>query len=141
MPSQKRRQLFVDPNVQGLLIFRIGAYWLCCMAFVTIPLLIARVLTEPDKFFFQQFDDLWLDYWPVVVVAVLMLPLFIYDALRVSNKFAGPICRLRRDLLRLAEGEDVKPIVFRQDDLWQDLAGCFNKVADRLKTAESTSGQ
>ena len=42
--------------------------------------------------------------------ALALLPLVVVDVLRLSNRFVGPLLRLRRSLRQLARGEYVEPI-------------------------------
>ena len=66
-------------------------------------------------------------------------PLVVIDCVRLSNRFAGPLHRLRRDMRRLAAGEIVEPIHFRDDDLWREFADEFNAVARRMELLAQTS--
>jgi hypothetical protein len=61
-----------------------------------------------------------------------MLPIFIVDTIKLSNRFAGPIYRLRLTIRSLAEGETFRPLRFRDFDFWQGLADDFNMMVDRL---------
>jgi hypothetical protein len=140
MAKRLRKKLFVDKKVQGALLRRLVGYWGLCLLFVTVPLLIAQTFVEPTRFFFQQFDVLWGRYWPVVGLSFLLMPFVLYDAIKFSNRFAGPLLRLRREMRNLANGEQVQPLRFRDDDFWQDLAVRFNQVAARVQSAEQTAG-
>lgn len=133
MAKPQRTKLFVDAKVQGTLLTRIVIYWVYCMLFLTVPMLIGKTYTNPDVFFFQQISQMWQQYWPIYSAAMVMLPFVLYDVLKLSNKFAGPLYRLRREMRRLADGEDVQPINFRDNDFWQDLAEPFNAIVARLK--------
>ena len=42
--------------------------------------------------------------------------------LRLTNRFAGPICRLRQQLQGFDRGEAVAGMEFRTGDFWRDLA-------------------
>ena len=61
------------------------------------------------------------------------LPMVVADVIRVSNRFAGPLVRLRRSMRALARGEHVEPIHFRKGDFWQEFAEEFNAVAARVQ--------
>ena len=133
MPMPRRRKLFVDRAVQGALIGRALSYWVACLLFVTVPLCIGRVYAHPDQFIFQQFGALWKQFGPVLTCAVLMLPLVVYDLLQLTNRFVGPLVRLRREMQRLAAGERVRPLRFRKGDFWQDLTIHFNRLVERCE--------
>jgi hypothetical protein len=79
--------------------------------------------------FYTHFDDMWFHFGPALVASLLLLPLVLFDVIRFSNRFAGPLVRLRRAMRTLARGEQVLPIKFRDGDYWQDFADDFNAVA------------
>ena len=141
--SQKkyaRKQLFVDPKVQGTLVARAVLYWVICLITITLMLLCWRILTGPARMFYTHFDDMWFFYGPALIASFVLLPLVIVDVIRVSNRFAGPMLRLRRSMRALARGEHVDPIRFREGDFWQDFAESFNALATRVQ-GENTPPQ
>ena len=141
MRKSKRRQLYVDGHVQGTIVRRVITYWACCVLFVVIPLCIGNAFRRPDLLFYEQFGDLWNQYWPVLVCIACMLPFFLYDALKLSNRFAGPLFRLRRYMHLLAEGKQVEPLMFREGDFCHEMALDFNRILERHNNAaDSRSG-
>jgi hypothetical protein len=50
----------------------------------------------------------------------------------------GPILRLRRALKEVADGLPAKPLNFREQDFWRELATDFNRAAARAAAAPST---
>jgi len=128
-----RKRLFVDPKVQGTLILRVVLYWIVFLVTLTLLLLCWRIFTGPARPFYTHFDDMWFQFGPALVGSFLLLPLVIYDILRVSNRFAGPLFRLRRSLRALARGEPVRPISFREGDFWIEVAHEFNAVLARFQ--------
>ena len=131
-PKLVRKQLFVDPKVQGALVLRVVLYWIVCLVTITLMLLCWKMLVTP-RVLYTHFDDLWFHHGPAVIASFLLLPLIILDIVRLSNRFAGPMLRLRRSMRALAQGERVQPIHFRQGDFWQDFADEFNTLAARLQ--------
>jgi methyl-accepting chemotaxis protein len=128
-----RKRLLIDRKVQGALMLRAVEYWFCCVLTVGLALLAWNLLTGPDESLHGYFVEA-LHYFLVAgVVSLLVLPALVYDALRLSNKFTGPLFRLRRELRRLAAGERVSPIHFRTQDFWSDLADEFNATSDRME--------
>ena len=130
-----RKQLFVDPKVQGALVLRTVLYWVICLVTITLMLLCWRILTGPARMFYTHLDDMWFHFGPALVASTLLLPLVILDMIRLSNRFAGPLLRLRRSMRALAHGEHVEPIEFRDGDFWQEFANEFNTLAARLQDA------
>ncbi|MGB9688807.1 hypothetical protein [Thermogutta sp.] len=138
-----RKKLFVDPQVQGQLVGRVCLYWVMCLLTVTFMVICYRILTGPARPFVWHFEELRVYLGPALVASLLILPLVVVDVIRVSNRFAGPLVRLRRSLRAAAKGEPVEPIRFRQGDFWQEFADEFNALLQRVKTLEekATSGE
>ena len=131
-----RKHLFVDPKVQGALVVRVVLYWFFCLLTITLMLLCWRIVTGPARMFYTHFDDMWFFYGPAAIASLVLLPLVAVDIVRLSNRFVGPMLRLRRSMRDLARGETVEPLEFRDGDYWQDFAREFNTIAARLKQAE-----
>jgi hypothetical protein len=133
----KRRHYFVDPKVQGGIIFRCLMYWATCLFTTFVILFFWSLLTGPARLSWMTIDQIWFSYGPAFCASLLMLPLILWDILKMTNRFAGPILRLRRELKKLAVGEHVNPLFFRQGDYWTDVANDFNRVLLRLKELEA----
>jgi len=128
-----RKKLFVDPKVQGALISRVILYWFFCLLTITLMLLCWRIVTGPARPFYTHFNDMWFFYGPAAVASLILLPLVVVDVVRLSNRFVGPLLRLRRSLRALAQGDDVEPLEFRGGDFWREFADEFNAVLARTK--------
>jgi hypothetical protein len=130
-----RKRLFVDRQIQGALLFRIIIYWCFSVLAVCLFMLCVQALTRPaDSFIgFFAFDEFFWNYGAVVLASAVLVPLIMLDVLVISNRFAGPLLRLRRSLRALADGEHVAPIQFRDKDYWRDFAGEFNAVVDYIE--------
>jgi len=131
----ERKHFFVDPKVQGWLIFRVVLYWIVCLSTIILLLLCWRIITGPARIFYTHFDDMWFHYGPALVASFVVLPLVIIDLIRFSNRFVGPMLRLKRSMRQLARGEDVEPIEFRDSDFWQEFATEFNTIRMRILTS------
>ena len=135
MPEMKRlrKHLFVDPSVQGALISRVVLYWFVCLLSITLMLLCWRIMTGPPRFFATHLKEMWYSYAPAVIASFLLLPLVVVDVLRLSNRFVGPLLRLRRSMRQLGRGEEVEPIEFREADFWPEFADEFNAIRLRMQ--------
>lgn len=131
-----RKHLFVDPKVQGALATRAVLYWFLCLLTITLMLLCWQMITGPARLFYTHLDSIWYSYGPALIASTILLPLVVIDVFRVSNRFVGPILRLRRSLRALGRGERVDSIEFRDGDFWQEFADEFNVVADRVEQLE-----
>jgi len=140
-PKALRKQLFVDPKVQGALVIRVVMYWVVCLTTISVMLLCWRIVTGPARPVYTHFDDMWFFYGPAAIASLLLLPLIIVDIVRLSNRFTGPLLRLRRSMRALARGEQVAPIEFRDADFWQDFAEEFNRVLARVQGEGARSNE
>ncbi len=136
MGVPKRGRLYVDSRIQGALMVRAALYWALCLLTMTLVLVGWRILANPVRAAQTHFNDILFHYGPAIVVGILLLPLVVFDVLRLSNRFVGPFFRLRGAMQQLARGERVERIFFRKGDFWQEFAEEFNAVAARLDAAE-----
>jgi signal transduction histidine kinase len=74
-----------------------------------------------------------LDFCPALLASLLVLPVIVWDLLRLSHRFVGPMIRLRNAMRDLADGKQVRPISFREEDFWCEFAEEFNRLAARLE--------
>ena len=135
--SIKRRKLFVDVSVQGALIGHAILYWFTCLVTLTLLLFCWQIITGPVRPFSTHWEHLWFHNGPALVASLLLLPMVVLDLLRLSNRFVGPLVRLRGGWKRLASGEPAAPIHFRKGDFWQEFADHFNATAARIEELEA----
>ena len=132
-----RKRFFVDYRVQGALIVRVVLYWLMCLLTMTLLLLGWGMIADPVRPLNAHLTELWALHGPAAVASLLLLPAVIFDLVRVSNRFAGPMFRLRRSMHDLAQGKPVAAVHFRHGDFWQEFADDFNTIAARAEEAKT----
>ncbi|MEM0924408.1 MAG: hypothetical protein AAGJ83_00085 [Planctomycetota bacterium] len=133
MSKSQRSRLLVDPSVQWSIAGRVLIHWgLFLVCLVSLGALV-RILVAVGS---QPFSEAWrsaaVSQIPVLGVMFVLMPLFLRDTLKLSNRFAGPMFRLRTSLKSLASDQAVDPIKFRQGDFWQEAAEDFNQIAARM---------
>jgi hypothetical protein len=136
MAKTKRKKRFVDSQVQCGILFRLFGYWALCMLFITLPLAICRTLLQPEFLFMTHMGLVWKLHWPILLALAFLLPFGAYDILKFSNRFAGPIFRLRRELKEFAKTGSMRCIKFRDQDFWRDLADGVNLLTSRIESLE-----
>ena len=148
MPRHPRRQYFVNSKVQGNLAFRVSMYWLYCLVVVGMMSACWMVLFDRPASSAELFVRVGTQTAPILLSSVLLLPLVLFDCVRYSNRFVGPIFRLGRALERLADGQRVHNIEFRTGDFWYEYSQTFNRLNERvisleeqLKTAQANAEQ
>ncbi|MEM6981105.1 MAG: hypothetical protein AAF539_15705 [Planctomycetota bacterium] len=130
MPSTvRRRRRLVDPEVQIGIIRKIAIHWSVFFVCNAIALMIwIRLFEQPDADWGQTFGDTMRRFMPFFIITMALIPAFVWDTLKLTNRFAGPILRLRSALSDASAGRAVSPLQFRNNDFWQEIAENFNKV-------------
>ena len=137
MSENKRNRRFVDAQVQGALVRRTLIHWCVFFAATLVASVILHVLTQPLLDGGSATQTFLERYGLVFLLLIVMLPVFVIDTIKMSNRFAGPVRRLRTNLMLLAAGEPGELLDFREDDYWQELAQNYNRVRERLLEADA----
>ena len=141
---QRRSRLLVHRRVQGWLMLRVLVYLGCAALFVTVSLVLWQLAARgPARWNHNHLRDIWNQYAPVFIAVGLLIPFFVYDVLRFSHRFMGPLYRLHRSLQALGRGEAVEPLRFREGDMLHEMAEAFNQVLQRVQqqpTQQEPSG-
>ena len=143
MSARKRTQLFVDRKVQGMLIVRVTMYWLYCLLSISLLMVCWVAFTDRPATSGELFQKTFGQFGPALGASLVALPIVILDLLRLTNRFAGPMFRLRRSMRDFADGKPVHPVYLRNKDFWSDFAADFNRAMERWERERSTgtSGQ
>ena len=144
MARIQRKQNFVDKHVQGALLRRIFLHWLVFFFVVTMSVVMLQaMLGDPAQSLTTRLRHEMGEFIFMGVILLALFPAFMLDTIRFSNRFVGPIARLRRHLRQLGSG-DTDRCQFRENDYWAEMAGEFNEVAvlvdsqrEQLQTQES----
>jgi len=145
MALLRRKRNLVDFEVQTSLLRRMALQWVLFLVINALALYgWTFLLSGAEDQVGGHLAQFIQHYTPVLLVSLALLPVFLLDAAKLSNRFVGPILRVRRALAEAASGKELKPIVFRENDFWQSLADDLNCVlklddAASLPTTEKTS--
>jgi hypothetical protein len=137
MNGTRRTAFVIDAQVQGALLLRIVLYWMFCFVSMSVILVCWEVFTGPPQRMVDLVSKLYFRYGPVLSGSFILLPIVLLDVVRVSNRFVGPVLRLRQGLLDVADGRPAQPLNFRDDDFWRDLASNFNRAVARIARESS----
>ena len=133
----RRRRVFVDRQLQGGLCIRVALYWFCCLMSVGLTLGAWSALENGPLAIDKWSETLWNQFGPVLVVSTIILPFALLDCLIMSNKYAGPLYRIRLALKQLATDEPMRPLKLRKGDLLVDIADDINLVSARLESLDA----
>ena len=138
--SKRRLQKYVDREVQSSLMTRLCGHWVLFMIANLFAILCwTRFMDTPAEPWETTLTLTWQRVLPFGLVSLALVPVFIWDAIKLSNRFAGPIIRVRRVLAQYADGQDFNAIEFRQGDFWKALANDLNRAFSRKIAAEESS--
>jgi len=124
-----RKQQYIDREIQTSLARRVLLHWVVFLLASVLGIILWTRLVEAPLESWANVLTMSLGHLaPVLIVAFALLPLFVWDAIGLSNRFAGPIIRVRRTLSDLADGKSPQLVEFRSGDFWQTLASDLNRV-------------
>ena len=131
----RRKKKFVDRKIQGRLLLGIAAHWLLYFMLIMSAIPMWHVLTVSG--FSQPLTKILADSWgsmtPVFLFLAAVLPIFIWETVQIQQPIRGPHLSTTQHDPKHNAGEEVRPIRFREDDFWHDLADDFNTMMKRLK--------
>jgi hypothetical protein len=133
--------MFVDADVQGGVLRKIALHWAIFFLCNALALMIwIRLFEQPDAHWGETLGDTFRRFLPFFVITTALIPAFVWDTLKLTNRFAGPVMRLRNTLSDFNAGRAVTPLRFREGDYWQEIATNFNQVLARYVELQSRHG-
>ena len=141
MNAPKRKQNYVNATIQGGLTKRIFVHWAIFFLLTSVTVLAVKTLMgDPAVSFAERFQNQLGEIVLYVIIFAAIFPAFMLDTIRFSNRFVGPISRLRRHMRELAETGETSDIKFRNNDFWQEVAQEFNAV-NQLARSKKANGR
>lgn len=131
-----RKRLFVSGRIQGQLVFRLGTYWVLYHfvlwhALFAYHFLHQRFSGETAGVSFQEmYGSFVLQYYPIILCAIGMFPIFMIDLLRLSHRIAGPLVRFTHGMRGMIAGDEVRRVRLRKGDLLTEFESTFNEYVD-----------
>ena len=103
--KEKRTKKYVDRAVQGAVVRRFLLHLSAFMVVGSLIVLTVHFLSDPFQGGSALLRNFWRNAGPFVVILVAMLPIFIWDTIKLTNRIVGPMCRVRSTLRRINDGE------------------------------------
>ena len=139
MGNRFRKKYYVDPVVQGAIVRRLLLHWCYAMLTGAFCLLLLQLFTSSASTSLPTHIQMfWERYGLLFIAMFLTLPIFIYDSVRLSHRFVGPMVAVRLALKKMGTGGEIPEITFRQGDFWTDIADDINAVAAQLAKQDPT---
>jgi hypothetical protein len=127
-----RKRLWINPAFQGRLLLHIGAYFFLYMVIICI---LGFLLFLQEALMAKQFQGgsgLYAVYLtqlrPLLFASAILMPYFIYDLIKFSNRVAGPLYRCQKVMREMAEGKTVREFQARKNDLMPEFYADFNAL-------------
>ncbi len=133
--KNSRTRLFVD-RIQTALVYRVLFILIGSTLFVTLPLAFLRTIFSPEQVWFAHLADIWQTHWQVFAMMLLIVPFVVYDLLKFSHRFAGPMSRLRRELDNAVNSRETLPVRFRDHDYWGEIGDNCTRLIERNRVLE-----
>jgi hypothetical protein len=137
--ARNRSQLLIDRQVQLPILQRTLFYTAACAVYFMVVLIFSESSEyghESASRTFQQCFDVVMCWAPGLM---LLAPIIAYDILLFSNRFAGPIYRLRREMQQLIDNKSERPMSLRDQDFWPEFADLFNQLRQEMIELRSAS--
>jgi hypothetical protein len=129
----KRVRRYVDRKVQGGLLVRMAIHWGLFFFTSAFAYVVIQAIASPSgNSFLQRMQSALTVFSLLGLLMLTLVPAFMLDIIRFSNRFAGPMVRLRRFMKELGEAGDAPALKFRDDDFWSELAKDFNVCRERI---------
>lgn len=123
----QRNRFLVDPDVQLAIIRRMIMHWaLAVLALISIGVSVQLLYAPGDQSFADAIKSSFGAQAPLLTIMFILMPVYIWDVIKLTHRFAGPILRLRNIFRDLANGGRAPRLRFRPGDYWQGIADDFN---------------
>ena len=132
MSTDKRKKVLVHHKIQGALIKTLVLQWLMFISFTGLAMVVMQLWMDPFQSSVEWNYHLRITILSLAIVSVCLLPVFILDLIKLSNRFVGPIVRLQSYVDQVGRGE-VGELRFRKHDFWVSLADDFNAMLKRIQ--------
>jgi methyl-accepting chemotaxis protein len=132
-----RKHFFIEKQLQSkVIVFTILLLMVYTLLFVAI-LFVPYLLHLSSNYSMQEQTDaarmvlsLHQSVWPALAIVFCLLA---FMSIFISHKVAGPIYRIKRSLVEIAEGNINLTVRLRKRDELHDLADCVNLVTGEMR--------
>lgn len=141
---QRRTRIIVDGNLQWRLTRRAISTWLTgLVAIFAVPISITFmagvfVFGHPASSVVRSIFEA--ASFPLIL-ALLVIPLGIRDSFQFSNRIAGPMMRMKRNMADLAAGQPIHSIRLRPGDFFVDVVDQFNELTESYQKLQRENAE
>lgn len=136
----KRKQVYVNGMIQGRLMARLAVYWGIYHVVLWHAMFFYRYMVYRDAVVNgapqvpvpQLYAEFVSQNYTVIVCALAVFPVVLWDMLSQSHRIAGPLVRFQMVLRQLAAGQKVERVTLRRDDLLVEFQNTFNEFLEQI---------
>lgn len=129
--QQDRKLLFVNQPVQGQLLRRSFASWIVYHVLLWHSLFLFQWMQNglggAAVTFSEAYKNFSLNNYPIAIVALISLPMFLKTTMKLSHSIVGPLVPIVSILRKIRQGESVQPVQLRKSDLTSSLQQELNE--------------
>lgn len=136
MEFQPRKALFVDSQIQGVLLRHFSVIWFGYHLVLWHFLFLVSLFQQPpDVSLWNAYQHFVVTQPMLLIIAVAVFPPLVWGWLTLSHRIVGPLVQLRQRLQDMADGKSPKKLELRTGDLMAGLQSAFNGYVDRLEAS------
>jgi methyl-accepting chemotaxis protein len=131
--KSRRNQIYIGGNLQGGLVKRIAICWVLYHVVLFNGLFAVAYLEGVNPAvdgdgpsLVERYESFAWQNRLLIFGALAAGPVLIWDVIRCTHRVAGPLVRLENTLLRMAKGETIREIKFRDGDWVGSLERALN---------------
>ena len=89
----------------------------------------------------ELYGKFMVEYLPITVTALLLLPVVIYEMVRQTHRIAGPLVRFSNAMQEMQDGKVIQPVKLREGDMLTDFESLFNEFVEFHQAKVKTAGE
>ena len=133
--KNRRKKYCIDRKVQCAVAKRMVFHWVTFFFAASLILPLWHLILTGD-ISTPLSTKIFTDGVVLLVALASLLPYFIWDTIKYTNRITGPMYRIQRELRALAQGENAQPIKLRKGDFWHEVAEDFNAMLTRVASSQ-----
>lgn len=134
-----RRQFVVNWTVQSGYAANVLVRWAALMAVVGCCTVLVQTFACAALNPMETSYTLRTSISSFVCISLILSPVLVWDSIKMSHRFVGPLVRMKNVIRGIAEGK-YQTIKLRETDYWHDIADELNRMQEKLKERELLYG-
>ncbi|XZE55440.1 hypothetical protein SH139x_001451 [Planctomycetaceae bacterium SH139] len=130
------KPLVIEPKIQWTLAIRTIIHWVACVTYFAVVLFFTQMLYDPEQSFWEHVRAYTFDALHWLPAILLLLPLVVYDTLRVSQRIVTPVLQVQAGLAELVQDQKSAQLEIAEENYFPELLSHFNQVRGMVGNAQ-----